>query len=119
MNVSPYHAGEQALQERAGVRERAERAGRRMIRDFMPEQHRQFFAAQPLAFVGSIDARGRPWASLLTGRPGFMGSPDPRALRVDALPAPGDPLSENLAAGAPPGMLGIDVATRPRNRVNG
>jgi len=107
------------MQERAGVRERVERAGRRMIRGFMPEQHREFFAAQPLAFVGSIDARGRPWASLLAARPGFLHSPDPQTLRVDALPVPGDPLAANLAAGAPLGMLGIEFATRRRNRVNG
>ena len=41
---SPSHEGEIALQERAGVRARAETAGRRAIRDFMPDQHRAFFA---------------------------------------------------------------------------
>ena len=116
---SPYHSGEQALQERAGVRERSERAGRRMVRDFMPEQHREFFAAQPLVVVGSLDTRERPWASLLTGCPGFMRSPDPRTLRIDALPLARDPLATNLAAGAPLGLLGIEFATRRRNRLNG
>ena len=116
---SPFHAGEQALQARAGMRERIERAGRNMIRDFMPDQHREFFAAQPLILVGSLDARGRPWASMLTGDPGFIASPDARTLRVDALPVRGDPLASNLAVGAPLGMLGIEFATRRRNRANG
>jgi len=116
---SPFHAGEQALQARLGVREASERAGRRMIRNFMPEEHRHFFAAQPLVFVGSLDARGRPWASLVTGSPGFMSSPDPQTLRVNALPAAADPLSANLAAGAPLGLLGLEFATRRRNRMNG
>jgi predicted pyridoxine 5'-phosphate oxidase superfamily flavin-nucleotide-binding protein len=116
---SPFHAGEQALQARAGVRERIERTGRAMIRDFMPDQHREFFAAQPLIFVGSLDARGRPWASMLTGDPGFMASPDARTLRVNALPVHGDPLASNLAAGAPLGLLGIELESRRRNRANG
>jgi uncharacterized protein len=116
---SPFHAGEQALQARAGVRERIERAGRTIIRDFMPDQHREFFAAQPLVFVGSLDARGRPWASMLTGDPGFMASPDARTLRVNALPVHGDPLASNLAAGAPLGLLGIELESRRRNRANG
>jgi predicted pyridoxine 5'-phosphate oxidase superfamily flavin-nucleotide-binding protein len=116
---SPFHAGEQALQARAGMRERIERAGRMMIRDFMPDQHREFFAAQPLVFVGSVDAHGRPWASMLTGDSGFMASPDARTLRVNALPAHGDPLASNLTAGAPLGLLGIEFESRRRNRANG
>src|ERR1044071_5163502 len=84
--ASPFHAGEQALQARAGMRERIERAGRTMNRDFMPDQHREFFAAQPLIFVGSLDARRRPWASLLSGDPGFIASPGARTLSVNALP---------------------------------
>jgi uncharacterized protein len=119
MERAVFHAGEQALQERAGTRERSARAGARMIRDFMPEQHREFFAAQPLVFVGSIDERRRPWASLLSGPPGFLASPDARTLRVGARPAAGDPLAATLAAGAPLGLLGIELATRRRNRMNG
>lgn len=116
---SPYHAGEQAAQARAGVRERAERAGRKMIRDFMPDQHRTFFEALPFLVLGSIDDDGRPWASLLAGPPGFVTSPDARHLHVAARPSADDPLAANLAAGAAVGILGIDLATRRRNRMNG
>jgi ferredoxin-NADP reductase/predicted pyridoxine 5'-phosphate oxidase superfamily flavin-nucleotide-binding protein len=116
---APVHPGEQARQARPGARATSERAGRRVIRSFMPDQHRHFFAAQPLLFVGSLDARGRPWASVLTGRPGFMSSPDPQTLVVTAAPAGGDPLAANLAAGAPLGLLGLEFATRRRNRMNG
>jgi len=117
--ASPYHAGEQAAQIRAGVRERAERAGRRMIRDFMPEQHRELFEKLPYVVVGSLDARDRPWASILVARPGFMRSPDERLLEIGARPLPGDPLAANLARGAPVGLLGIELETRRRNRMNG
>ena len=116
---SPYHPGEQAAQTRAGVRERAERAGRRMIRDFMPDEHRELFGKLPFVVVGSVDAEGRPWASLLAGPPGFVSSPHPRRLQVAAQPSPGDPLGANFVEGAAVGLLGIELATRRRNRMNG
>jgi len=116
---SPFHPGEQALQARVGRRELVERAGRRMIRDYMPDEHREFFASLPLVFVGSLDAAGRPWASLLECTPGFLASPDARTLRVCARAAADDPLSRNLSPGAPLGLLGLEFHTRRRNRMNG
>lgn len=115
----PFHAGELAAQARVGVRERMAAGGRRMIRGLMPDQHREFFAMLPFLVVGSLDRQGRPWASILSGRPGFLQSPDPRTLTVAARPAYGDPLGDNLAAGAPIGLLGIQLETRRRNRMNG
>ncbi len=55
----------------------------------------------------------------LAGKPGFLSSPDPRLLRIGGLPLPGDPLADNLRPGAPLGLLGIQPATRRRNRMNG
>jgi predicted pyridoxine 5'-phosphate oxidase superfamily flavin-nucleotide-binding protein len=118
-NGSPYHAGECEIQERVGVRERVEAAGRMSIRRFMPDQHRTFFTQLPTFFVGSSDARRRPWASVLIGRPGFLHSPDPKRLDVNTQPLAGDPLSENLRDGAVVGALGLEFHTRRRNRVNG
>lgn len=116
---SPYHAGEQAVQERIGVRERAERAGRRIIRDFMPEQHRRFFSEMPFVVIGSVDHESRLWGSILVGRPGFMHSPEPRVLTISARPCVGDPLNASLRVGAELGLLGIQFETRRRNRMNG
>ncbi|XXY53509.1 pyridoxamine 5'-phosphate oxidase family protein [Sorangium sp. So ce269] len=116
---SPYHQGEMSVQARAGARERAEKAGRRIIRDFMPDQHRELFTKLPFLLVGSLDAQRRPWASILVGRPGFIASPDPRTLAVSARPAAGGPMSARLVAGAPVGLLGIQLETRRRNRMNG
>jgi predicted pyridoxine 5'-phosphate oxidase superfamily flavin-nucleotide-binding protein len=116
---SPYHPGEQALQERAGVRERVERMGRHMIRDAMPDQHRDLFEKLAFLIVGSLDADDHPWVSIVTGRPGFVSSPDERTLEIGAAPLPGDPLRDNLALGAPVGLLGIELQTRRRNRMNG
>jgi predicted pyridoxine 5'-phosphate oxidase superfamily flavin-nucleotide-binding protein len=116
---SPFHDGERAVQERAGVRDRIERLGGRMIRDFMPEQHRLFFEEQPFVVAGSLDGEGRPWASVLTGLPGFVSTPDDRTLRIEGGVTPGDPLASNLRAGVALGVLGIEPDTRRRNRANG
>ncbi len=57
---SPFHAGEIQLHERVGVREAMARIGPRVIRDHMPDQHRDFFAQLPLLLVGSLDDQGAP-----------------------------------------------------------
>lgn len=103
------------MQARAGVRERAEQLGRRMIRSTMPDQHRQFFEQLPFLLLGSVDPHGDVWATPLVGRPGFVYSPDERTLRVRAqLEEPA-----TLSAGSALGVLGIELPTRRRNRVNG
>lgn len=116
---TPFHAGETAMQQRAGVRAQIEAIGARLIRDHMPDQHRELFGKLPTLLVGSLDAQRRPWASMLAGRPGFVSTPDARTLHVAALPRAGDPLAEALAVGAPLGLLGLEPATRRRNRMNG
>jgi predicted pyridoxine 5'-phosphate oxidase superfamily flavin-nucleotide-binding protein len=114
-----FHAGEVAMQRAAGVHERLNELGPRVIRDHMPDQHREFFEQLPTLLVGSVDARLRPWASMLAGLPGFIGTPDAQHVRVDALPADDDPLRAQLRVGAELGLLGIELQTRRRNRVNG
>jgi predicted pyridoxine 5'-phosphate oxidase superfamily flavin-nucleotide-binding protein len=114
-----WHEGERAAQERVGMADRMEQVGERALRSFMPEQHRDFFAKLPFLVIGSVDARGRPFASLLFGRPGFATSPDPTILEIRALPDEGDPLASALAEGAPLGLLGIELPTLRRNRLNG
>ena len=116
---SPFHRGEKAIQTRLGVADRMERAGRKFIRDHMPEEHQAFFAQLPLFFVGTADAAGRPWASVLVGPPGFLCAVNPRTLRVRARPVYGDLLDKALVEGAEIGGLGLEFHTRRRNRVNG
>jgi len=119
MIAAPFHAGERALQTLAGSREVMAAAGSRVIRDFMPDQHRDFFAQLPFLVVGSMDAQLQPWASVLAAPPGFAHSPDATHLRIDALPMADDPLSTQLVQGASLGLLGIQPHTRRRNRMNG
>ena len=44
---TPFHRGERAVQERLGVADQVADLGRRVIRDHMPDQHRDFYAALP------------------------------------------------------------------------
>jgi ferredoxin-NADP reductase/predicted pyridoxine 5'-phosphate oxidase superfamily flavin-nucleotide-binding protein len=115
---SPFHKGEQDAQARAGKREKMEAVGKVVIRSFMPDQHRQFFEQLPFIVMGSVDEQGWPWASILAGGEGFIGSPNSHKLDLNARPLADDPLSGAIAAGAPVGLLGIEVATRRRNRMN-
>jgi len=115
---SPFHAGEIAVQERAGVREIAARIGGN-IRAFMPDQHRQFFADLDLLFLGALDADGQPWATVLDGEPGFIAAPTRTRLTVGAQPAADDPTAAGIAANAPVGLLGLMPENRRRNRLNG
>ncbi|MBE9068010.1 pyridoxamine 5'-phosphate oxidase family protein [Leptolyngbya cf. ectocarpi LEGE 11479] len=116
---SPFHRGEQAVQAKLGARDRMEAMGRRMIRQFLPEQHRQFYAQLPHVLVGTVDAEGNPWASVLVGEPGFISTPNEREFHIVAQPLFGDPLVHNLAIDSKIGFLGIELHTRRRNRING
>lgn len=115
--ADPFHDGEKRVQERAGVREKAARS-RAFIRNHMPDQHRDFFAQLPWLLLGGMSDDGELWASVLTGPPGFLSSPDPYSLSVAALPAADDPLAGAIRPGQPLGLLGIEPQTRRRNRLN-
>jgi uncharacterized protein len=116
---SPFHVGELAIQSRLGFQEQIDRQGRRVIRDYLPEQHQQFFAQLAYVIVGTVDAVGIPWASILVGEPGFLSCPNDRILQVAAQPLCGDPLTTILTDGIDIGLLGIELHTRRRNRLNG
>ena len=115
---SPFHKGEKELQRRVGRSEEMEKFARRVVRPYLPDQHRQFYEQLPFLVVGSVDGDGWPWATILAGKPGFVTSPDADTLNVAAFPAKEDPLRDALVPGAPLGLLGIDLSTRRRNRVN-
>jgi glutathione S-transferase len=83
----PFHRGELIAQTLAGTGT----PGMTGIRSFMPDQHRDFFALLPYLFVATVDADGWPVATVLTGEPGFIQSPDPNTLTVAALPRAEEP----------------------------
>ena len=116
---SPWHAGERQMQVSAGAAERMDMIGNKVIRDHLPEQHRGFYPLLPYLMLGVVDAHGMPWATMIEGAPGFAHSPDPHTLQIDSLPGSGDPARSALQPGAAVGLLGIDLDTRRRNRLNG
>jgi predicted pyridoxine 5'-phosphate oxidase superfamily flavin-nucleotide-binding protein len=117
MERSPWHVGEKQLQAHVGVAERMDALGRRVIRSEMPDQHRTFYQQLPFMLYGAVDADGNPWASILEGPPGFAKSPEPTLLQFASLPGHDDPAQ--LQEGAAIGLLGIELHTRRRNRLNG
>lgn len=114
-----FHEGERTVQERMGVRDRIAELGRRVVRDYMPDPHRQLFGLLPFIVVGALDAARQPWATVLAGPVGFVRSPDPKRLLIEARLAAFDPLADSLGTDAAVGLLGIQPHTRRRNRMNG
>ena len=119
LDRSPFHHGEIAIQERLGVREKIEAQGRRAVRRYLTPEHRVFFPMLPYVFVASVDAQGRPWASMLVGEPGFVCPTDEVTVSVRARPLYGDPLNQTLVPGAEIALLGVQFHTRRRNRMIG
>ncbi len=113
-----YHPGEIEVQKRVGVHPMAERVDN-SIHSTIPQAAREFLEEQLMVVVGSVDANGRVWASLLVDEPSFVRVLDERTVRIDARPLPGDPLEEVLqGAGTKVGVLAIDLATRRRLRLS-
>ncbi len=120
--VQAFHAGEQALQQRVGLRERMAEIGPLVMRDHMPDQHRELFEKLPTLLLGAQDAQGQPWATMVAGYPGFVHTPDARSMQIATAPDAADPVLQPLRArgpGAPVGVLGLEPHTRRRNRMNG
>ncbi|MEX5344152.1 pyridoxamine 5'-phosphate oxidase family protein [Pseudomonas sp. I2] len=117
--TSPWHAGEKQLQVQAGVAQRMEVFGQKVIRDYMPDQHRAFYHQLPFLVAGAVDPDGKPWATLLEGPEGFVRSPDARQLLIATDLVADDPATPGLVAGEAIGLLGIELHTRRRNRLNG
>lgn len=119
MEPTPFHVGELEVQKRMGVHDHVASYARRFIRPAMPDQHRDFYDKLPFAVAAVRGSEGQPWATILAGKPGFMQSPNPTTLAFERLPDSADPALEGLVEGADIGLLGIELHTRRRNRVNG
>ncbi|MBT9512900.1 MAG: pyridoxamine 5'-phosphate oxidase family protein [Acidovorax sp.] len=114
-----FHAGEQALQQRVGLRERMAAIGPLVLRDHMPDQHRELFEKLPTLLLGALDDQGQPWATMLAGPPGFVQTPNAQQMDIATVPDATDPVLNRLSPGAPVGVLGLEPHTRRRNRMNG
>jgi len=90
-----------------------------MMRDFMPDQHREFFEGLEYIFLGTVGENGLPYASILTGVPKFVSSSDPKELVIQTGPRDHKPAFKPLAVGQAVGVLGLDLSNRRRNRMHG
>lgn len=117
--ISPWHDGETHLQSTLGIAARMGEIGPRVIRDHMIEQHRTFYGQLPFVVLGAVDAHGDAWATLRAAAPGFLSSPDPLTLHADLPRDDADPADAGFNHGDAVAVLGIDLHTRRRNRLNG
>ncbi|WP_430474574.1 pyridoxamine 5'-phosphate oxidase family protein [Thalassospira lucentensis] len=118
-NNGPWHAGEIYMQELVGVRDQMAEIGKRVLRDHLLDQHRQFYPQLPFAVFGAVDDNGDVWATLRANHPGFLHSPDPYQLSVDLPRDATDPADAGMGDGKAIGMIGIELQSRRRNRLNG
>ncbi|KGU85866.1 2Fe-2S iron-sulfur cluster-binding protein [Pseudomonas mediterranea] len=117
---SPWHEGELTLQRAVGAVDMMVGVGQRQLaRSWMPDQHREFYAQLPFVVLGAVDRQGDAWATIRTGQPGFMNSPTPERLHISLPPQPDDPAQDGMQQSDAIGMLGIELHTRRRNRMNG
>lgn len=119
--AGPFHDGELAVQERAGVRDLAAQTGR-MIRHRLFAGTRAFIERQPLILCASLDGQHNVWASMVQGTPGFVRAIDDCAIEIRSEPTrldAGDPLWDNVTGDNRIGLLLIEFGSRRRLRVNG
>ena len=113
-----FHEGERSLHEKLDISERLHKLGLLMIRDYMPDQHREFFASITSVHIGALDSTGHPCAITRTGSAGFMASPTEKVLNISSQALSGEPADLNLSKGAKISVVGIEFETQRRNRVN-
>ncbi len=116
-----FHAGELAVQARAGESQMARMNGGALSHR-IPGGAIPFLAQQPMAVAASIAADGAVWASVLLGAPGFIRAANARTVNIDIsmpLVAEDDPLWANLQHDNRVGLLVIELGSRRRLRING
>jgi predicted pyridoxine 5'-phosphate oxidase superfamily flavin-nucleotide-binding protein len=115
-----FHAGERAVQERAGVRATAAKLGPRMVQPELSADFAHFLAAANFLYVAAPTRDGRVWVSPLVGPAGFAHAVSPTQIVIGAGVADDDPLAAILADGpTQAGVLVLEPMSRSRIRLNG
>ena len=113
-----FHAGELAVQHRAGVAALAARLVRMLEPAELDGGIARFLSDRTFAALTGRDRAGRLWVTPLTGRPGFLSVTSATTLQVSTTLPAGDPL-HGLPSDQPVGMVVVEFAARRRVRVNG
>jgi hypothetical protein len=115
--TSQYHSGEREAQCLAGEQDIAN-ARDGMMQPTIPAAAFRWLTAQTLLAAATLDSLERPWATVVTGKPGFLqADSDGTGLWIDrTMPAA---VLLDLKQHGSIGLLAIDLASRQRMRVNG
>jgi len=113
-----FHAGEVAVQRRAGTQQEAARLSPMLDPAELRGGIVAFLADRTFAVITARDAGGRLWSSPLTGPAGFLEAVAPTTLAIHARLPDGDPL-RGLPPGQQAGLVVVEFAARRRVRVNG
>jgi uncharacterized protein len=113
-----FHAGELAVQHRAGVAAEAARLARMLEPVELDGGIARFLADRTFAALTGRDRAGCLWVTPLTGPSGFLNVTSLTTLEVSAALPAGDPLHA-LPAGQQVGLVVVEFAARRRVRVNG
>lgn len=115
--TSGFHAGELAVQRRAGVVADAARLAGMLATPRLDGGAATFLAQREFAVLTGRDEGGRLWTAPLPGAPGFLRARG-TTLTVAATPARTGPLA-GLRPGGAVGLIALEFAIRRRLRVNG
>ncbi len=116
---SPFHQHEQAIQDRLGISEQYRQRVSQFIRDEMPEQHQTFFNGLPFVLLAALDEQGYPWLTPVFGDKGFIHIHSATEFTLSAAPTLTNAIALQLQPKDKIGLLGIELETRRRNRLNG
>jgi predicted pyridoxine 5'-phosphate oxidase superfamily flavin-nucleotide-binding protein len=117
-DATGFHAGELAVQSRAGVAAEARRLSHMVEPTELGDGQARFLADRTFAAVTARDAAGVLWTSPLSGPPGFLRVLAPDILAIRTAPVPGDPLHD-APTPQPAGLIVLEPAARRRIRING
>lgn len=118
---NPYHEGELAVQQRVDAAAMARMNGA-AVDDTILGGALRFIEQQAMLVIGSVDARGQVWSSLLFGPAGFVRAVDKCTVEIDVSQprsSGDDPLWQNLQQNPNVGLLVIELGSRRRLRING
>jgi predicted pyridoxine 5'-phosphate oxidase superfamily flavin-nucleotide-binding protein len=113
-----FHAGELAVQHRAGVQDQAARLSRMLDPVELDGGIEAFLGDRTFVAITARGQDGLLWIAPLTGPPGFLQVASTTTLEINATFPIGDPLCD-LPDGQQVGTVVTEFATRRRVRVNG
>ncbi|WP_048692435.1 pyridoxamine 5'-phosphate oxidase family protein [Catenovulum maritimum] len=116
---STFHIGEQKLQQSVGKQSQMAEIGQKYIRDYMPQQHSEFFSNLPYLFVGYLDDNQNPWAGIIYKKQPLISIITDKKLRLNEPDFSSiNATQHKISANDKLGLLGLDLSNKRRNRLS-